>query len=158
MTRSEPGVSPAAAARLAAAFELGRRARSGDPADERTRITRPSDVFRLVRDLAAARKEHLAGLYLDSQNGLLHRETISTGSLNTTRTHPREILHPAIAHLALGFVLVHNHPSGCLEPSDEDVEFTRAVKRAADLLGIELYDHVIVSSRGFTSLRDRGLL
>ena len=53
-----------------------------------------------------ARKEHLVGLYLDSQNGLLHRETISIGSLNTTRTHPREILYPALVHLALGLLLL----------------------------------------------------
>ena len=80
------------------------------------------------------------------------------GALNTTRTHPREILHPAVAHLAMGFILVHNHPSGCLEPSSEDVEFTRAVQRAGELMGIELYDHLIIAAGGYTSLRERGLL
>jgi DNA repair protein RadC len=89
---------------------------------------------------------------------LLHQETISVGSLNTTRSHPREILYPAVLHLALGFILAHNHPSGCLEPSPEDLEFTRAVQRAADLMGIELYDHLIVGSAGYVSLRERGLL
>ena len=112
--------------------------------------------FALTRDLAHAKKEHLLGLYLDAQNGLIHRETISVGSLNTTRTHPREILYPAIAHLALGFILVHNHPSGSLDPSDEDVAFTRAVHRAGETVGIELYDHLIVAKGGFTSLRERG--
>jgi DNA repair protein RadC len=95
-------------------------------------------------------------LYLDAQNGLIHRETISVGSLNTTRSHPREILYPAIAHLALGFILVHNHPSGSLDPSDEDIAFTRAVHRAGETVGIELYDHLIVTRAGFTSLRERG--
>jgi DNA repair protein RadC len=143
------------AARLAAAFELGRRVGAGDH-EERPRITRPKDAWRLTRDLARARKEHLIGLYLDAQNGLLQRETISVGSLNTTRTHPREILYPAIAHLALGFILVHNHPSGSLDPSDEDVAFTRGVHRAGETIGIELYDHLIVAKSGFTSLRERG--
>src|SRR5258706_501827 len=72
------------------------------------------------------------------------------------RTPPRAILRPAIAHLALGFILVHNHPSGSLAPSDEDVAFTRAIHRAAETIGIELYDHLIVAGVGFTSLRERG--
>ena len=152
----EPGVGVAVAARLAAAFELGRRAAGSGESEERPRITRPRDAWKLTRELGHAKKEHLVGLYLDAQNGLLHRETISIGSLNTTRTHPREILYPAILHLALGFILVHNHPSGSLDPSDEDVAFTRAVHRAAETIGIELYDHVIVAGRGFTSLRERG--
>src|SRR5262245_42109791 len=127
--RREPGVGPATAARLAAVFELGRRAADRADAEDRPRITRPKDAYALTRDIARARKEHLVGLYLDAQNALIHRETISVGSLNTTRTHPREILYPAIAHLALGFLLVHNHPSGSLDPSDEDVAFTRAIQR-----------------------------
>jgi DNA repair protein RadC len=115
-------------------------------------------VFRHVRGLARARREHRVGLYLDAQNGLIRKETLSIGSLNTTRTHPREILFPAVRHLALGFILVHNHPSGCPDPSHEDVEFTQAVRRAGELLGIELYDHLIVAGDGYTSLRERGLL
>jgi len=152
----EPGVGAAMASRLASAFELGRRAGSGGEAEERARITRPREAWSLTRELGYAKKEHLLGLYLDAQNGLIQRETISIGSLNTTRTHPREILYPAIAHLALGFILVHNHPSGSLDPSDEDIAFTRGVHRAAETVGIELYDHLIVAKGGFTSLRERG--
>jgi len=151
----EPGVGAALATRLAAAFELGRRAAGADAVD-RAHITRPKDAWRLTRELGRSKKEHLVGLYLDAQNGLIHRETISVGSLNTTRSHPREILYPAIAHLALGFILVHNHPSGSLDPSDEDVAFTRAIHRAGEMVGIELYDHLIVTWGGFTSLRERG--
>jgi DNA repair protein RadC len=152
----EPGIGVALAARLASAFELGRRtAPRGEP-NERPRVTRPREVWKLTRDIANARKEHLVGLYLDAQNGLIHRETISIGSLNTTRTHPREILYPAVVHLALGFILVHNHPSGSLDPSDEDIAFTRGVHRAGETMGIELYDHLIVARGGFTSLRERG--
>jgi DNA repair protein RadC len=153
--RLEEGVGQALAARLAATFELGRRLHAIED-DARPRIARPKDAWRQTRDLARAKKEHLVGLYLDAQNGLIHRETISIGALNTTRSHPREIFYPAIAHLALGFVLVHNHPSGSLDPSDEDVAFTRSVQRAGETIGIELYDHVIVARNGFTSLRERG--
>jgi len=156
--RTRAGVSPSRAARLAAVFELGRRAHGADGGASRPRLARPADVWRETRQIARARKEHLVGLYLDTQNGLIHRETISVGSLNTTRSHPREILHPAVVHLAAGFILVHNHPSGCLEPSPEDIEFTRAVRRAGELLGIELYDHLIVGPSGYTSLRERGIV
>jgi DNA repair protein RadC len=156
--RAERGLGEVFAARLAAVFELGRRAFACDGDRERPRLQRPRQVFRQVRHLARAKKEHLVGLYLDAQNGLLHQETVSIGSLNTTRTHPREILYPAIAHLALGFILVHNHPSGNPDPSPEDLEFTRAVQRAGELMGIELYDHLIVAGSSFTSLRERGLM
>lgn len=152
------GLSPIAAGRLSAAFEIGRRVRARDGVADRPRVSSPRHAYRQLRRLAGARKEHLVGLYLDSQNRLLHQETISIGSLNTTRTHPREILYPAIAHLALGFILAHNHPSGCLEPSPEDLEFTRGVQRAGGLMGIELYDHLIIGSEGYLSLRERGLL
>lgn len=155
--RLQPGLGMAMASRLCAAFELGRRAGAG-PRDARPTITRPRQVWNQVRGLARARKEHLVGLYLDAQNGLLHRETVSIGSLNTTRTHPREILYPAIVHMALGFILVHNHPSGSLDPSQEDVDFTHAVRRASELMGIDLYDHIIVSRDGYTSMRERGLI
>jgi DNA repair protein RadC len=155
--RTASRAGPAGVARLAAALELHRRL-ARQTANERPKLSRPMDVYREVRDIRRARKEHLVGLYLDSQNGLVHRETLSVGSLNTTRTHPREILFPAIQHVALGFILVHNHPSGCLDPSSEDVEFTRAIRRAGELMGIELYDHLIVAGDTFTSMRERGLL
>ena len=155
---AERGVGRVSAARLSAVFELGRRVYGRDRDNDRPRISCPREVFQQVRHLGRAKKEHLVGLYLDAQNLLVHQETISIGSLNTTRTHPREILHPAVVHLALGFILVHNHPSGCLDPSPEDIEFTHSIKRAGELMGIELYDHVIVARAGYTSLRERGVL
>ena len=155
--RRERGLGTALAARLSAAFELGRRAWV-DSVDEPARLNGPREAFAQVRELGRSKKEHLVGLYLDAQNGLICKETISIGTLNTTRTHPREILYPAVTHLALGFILAHNHPSGCPDPSGEDVEFTQAIRRAGEMMGIELYDHLIVTRDGYTSLRERGLL
>ncbi len=152
-----PGIGPAVASRIVAAFELRRRA-AGKRRPRRPRIEGPRAAWRLVRQLARARREHLVGIYLDAQNCVIHRETLSIGSLNTTRTHPREILYPAVKHLALAFILAHNHPSGCPDPSTEDVEFTASIRRASAMFGIELYDHLIVTRDGFTSLRERGLL
>jgi len=152
----ERGVGRVKAAQMLAAFELGRRLLS--PPAEEPRVSSPAEAYTLVRDLKKARKEHLVALYLDAQNRLICRETVSIGSLNTTRTHPREVLQPAIVNSALAFILVHNHPSGSLDPSRDDVEFTRTMARAGDLMGISLYDHIIVSHRGFVSLKERGLL
>src|SRR3989454_5506438 len=154
---ASPGVGVAGACRLAALFELARRIEK-TASREAVRITGPSEVYGQAKDLCEAKKEHLVGFYLDSQNHLLARETLSIGSLNTTRTHPREVLHPAITHLALGFILVHNHPSGTLVPSSDDIEFTRAIGRSGELMGIPLYDHVIVSRAGYVSLKEKGLL
>ncbi|MCI0566688.1 MAG: DNA repair protein RadC [Acidobacteria bacterium] len=154
--RSSRGIGKVKACQLTAAFELARRILVR-PASE-FRVGSPREAYELVRDLKRARKEHLVALYLDAQNFLIERETISIGSLNTTRTHPREILQPAILHSALSFVLVHNHPSGSLEPSRDDLDFTRSIARAAELMGVGLADHLIVSPRGYVSLKERGAL
>lgn len=151
------GIGEVRACRLIATFELGRRVFCVQE-DDVNRITKPKDVYREFKELRKAKKEHLCALYLNAQNQIIRKETISIGSLNTTRTHPREILYPAIANLALGFVLVHNHPGGTLHPSHDDVEFTRVVKKASDLMGIEFYDHVIISEKGFVSLKESGAL
>jgi DNA repair protein RadC len=144
------------ACQLTAVFELARRVLVR-PSSE-YRVGSPREAYELVRDLKRARKEHLVALYLDAQNYLIERETISIGSLNTTRTHPREILQPAILHSALSLVLVHNHPSGSLEPSRDDLDFTRSIARAAELMGLALADHLIVSPKGYVSLKERGAL
>lgn len=155
--RKDAGLRCARACRLAAAFELCRRIRRSDD-EEPPVISGPREAYRQVPELRRARKEHLVALFLDAQNRLLAKETVSVGSLNTTRTHPREILQPAIAHTAMGFILIHNHPSGSLAASQEDVDFTRAIKRSAEIVGIGFYDHLIVSERGYVSLKEKGLL
>ena len=151
------GVGQVKACQLKAFFEMGRRAFAPRD-DERPSMSSPREAFAQVRDLRRARKEHLVALYLDAQNHLIARETISIGSLNTTRTHPREILQPAIACSALGFILAHNHPSGSLKPSQDDIDFTRAIKRACEIIGIGLDDHLNVGESGFLSLKEEGLL
>ena len=142
---------------LAACLELAAvQYHSGTHRPEK--INGPKDVARTCAALGNQRTESLVGLYLDAQNMMMHRQEISSGGLNITRALPREIFRPAIIHAALGVILVHNHPSGNPDPSPEDLSFTRAVKSAGDLLGIELYDHVLMAGSSYTSLRERGLL
>jgi DNA repair protein RadC len=154
---SNRGVGRVRACQAKAVFELGRRAFAPRKEDEIT-VAGPREAHRHVKEIARARKEHLVALYLDAQNHLLAKETISVGGLNTTRTHPREIFQPAIACSAMGVILAHNHPSGSLAASQEDVDFTRAIRRASEILGIGLYDHIIVSEKGYVSLKEKGLM
>ena len=157
--RRHARLGPRAAADVTAAFQLATRL-EGVPAvvEERPTCQTPEAAYRQVRDLGRRRREHLVGLYLDTRSRLIRRETVSIGSLNTTRAHPREFLRPAIEHGAAAFILAHNHPSGSTEPSPEDLAFTRAARDAAALLDFELFDHLIVTRSGFVSLRQQGLL
>ena len=123
------------------------------------RVSGPRDVYEAVLPYyRGADREILSVLCLDAQNQPNCFNVASIGALNTTRTRPAEILKVAILSNSLSLVLIHNHPSGELEPSPEDLEFTRTIQQACELVGIELFDHVIVTDDGFTSLRERGLL
>jgi DNA repair protein RadC len=150
------GVGLARAAALVAAFELGRRA--AERPGERGTIRGPDDVLAHVRDLTRARKEHFVVLLLNARHELQGRETVSIGSLNASIVHPREVFLPAIVHSAASVVLVHNHPSGDPEPSEEDLSITRRLVQVGDLVGIGVLDHVIVAERGVVSFRSRQLL
>ena len=86
----------------------------------------------------------------------MRRLLISRGTLNASLVHPREVFRPAILASAAAIILVHNHPSGDPEPSDEDVSLTKRLVKAGEILGIEVLDHLVVAKRGFVSLRARG--
>ena len=154
--RLVPGLGPARAAALAAAFELGRRA--AERGTLAAAIRGPDDVLAQVRDLPRARKEHFVVLLLNARHEVQCRETVSIGSLNASIVHPREVFLPAILHSAASVVLVHNHPSGDPEPSEEDLSITRRLVQVGDLVGIDVLDHVIVAERGVVSLRARQML
>ena len=150
------GIGLARAAALTAAFEMGRRAL--DCRTAAAAIRGPDDVLAQVRDLARARREHFVVLLLNARHEFQCRETISIGSLNASIVHPREVFLPAILHSAASVVLVHNHPSGDPEPSEEDLSITRRLVEVGELVGIGVLDHVIVASRGSVSFRTRQLL
>ena len=123
------------------------------------KIFRPADVYQAVRPYYdGADREILSVLCLDAQSVPTCFHIISMGGLNTTRSQPIDIFKIAIVSNALGIVLIHNHPSGSLDISPDDQTFTETIREAGQLLGIELFDHLIVTDEGFTSLRERGLL
>jgi DNA repair protein RadC len=150
------GIGPARGAALAAAFELGRRAHERPASSPPVRG--PEDVLAHVRDLTRARREHFVVLLLNARHELQCREVVSIGSLNASIVHPREVFLPAILHSAASVVLVHNHPSGDPEPSEEDLGITRRLVQVGELVGIGVLDHVIVATRGVVSLKARQLM
>jgi DNA repair protein RadC len=97
-------------------------------------------------------------LVLDSMNGLKKEVLLTTGTLNASLVHPREVFKTAIDHLAASVIVVHNHPSGNPEPSREDIEITRQLMESGKTLGIPLHDHIIIAGDGYTSFAERGLL
>jgi DNA repair protein RadC len=148
---------PRARVRLAAALELGRRLDLAD-GTQAALVQGPADVFELTADLRRLRREHFIGLYLNTRNRLLVRETISIGSLNASIVHPREVFEPALRQGAASLIVVHNHPSGETDPSEDDLAITRRLSEAGEILGVPLLDHVIVGGNGYTSLKENQAL
>jgi len=122
-------------------------------------IRGPDDVVALVgRKLKREQREHFLVLLLNARHEVIGRETISIGSLNASIVHPREVFQPAIVQSAASIVLIHNHPSGDPEPSEEDLSITKRLVQVGELVGVGVLDHVIIASRGVMSFRSRQLL
>lgn len=154
--RSLPGIGLTRATRFAAARELGRRLERA-PATELPLVRGPGDLEPLLRrELGGLDREHVLGLYLDARHRLLAVRTISIGTLDASLVHPREVFRPAVGLQAAAVVVAHNHPSGCAQPSGDDLELTRRLARCGRLLGIELLDHVVVGDAGLVSIREYG--
>jgi DNA repair protein RadC len=151
-----PGIGPARATRLVAARELGRRAYG--VGNDGPSFDTPESVFFQTRDLCEDEREHFVVLLLNARQRLMRRDVVSLASLNSSIVHPREVFRPAIRNAAAAIVLVHNHPSGDPSPSRDDVEITRRLLRAGELLGIPVLDHVIVAGRRYVSLRREQLM
>ena len=103
-------------------------------------------------------KEHFLVLYLNARNQIIYQEVISIGSLSAAIVHAREVFRPGIERGAASLVLAHCHPSGDITPSREDLELTRRLTQAGQLLGMEVLDHVIVAANDYLSLKERGLM
>jgi DNA repair protein RadC len=147
------GIGIARATRIAAAFELGRRAISG--AAQRETMSRPEDVFRVVLPrIAGLPQEVFIVLGLDIRNGLLDVVEVARGTVHGVEVHPREVFRPLVRMAAAGAVVVHNHPSGEPTPSQEDIELTRRLRAVGELIGIPVVDHVVVSDTGFRSVAE----
>jgi len=150
--RTELGSSQAA--RVLAILELQKRVQQ----TSQFRIQQVADVLLVVKELASAQQEQILCLYLSAMNELLQTERIALGTLNAALLHPRDLFFPIRFLPVANIILCHNHPSGHAEPSPEDRIFTARVEAACEILGITLYDHVIVARQEHYSFREAGLL
>ena len=123
--------------------------------DEIIKISKPVDAYELVKDeLINSDREILLSVMLTVRNDLIGVETVSIGSITASTTTPRDIFKSAILANAVAIIVCHNHPSGELIPSKNDIEITKQLIAAGDILGIKVLDHLIVSNQGYKSLRD----
>lgn len=151
------GIGQAKAAQIKACFELADRLKSF-PGGNKAVIKKPDDVMDVVAGkLRGIKKEHFLALLLDTRGHVIKTAEISIGSLDTSIVHPREVFREAMAASAASVVLVHNHPSGDPEPSNEDIRITKRLVEVGELVGIEVLDHVIIAGEKFTSLKRKGL-
>lgn len=152
------GIGPVKAVTLIAAFEIARRIASL-PIKEKLKVTDPEVVFRRFEPrLSHLKKEIFLILILNSANALIRDVQISEGILNSSLVHPREVFKSAILESAASIVLLHNHPSGEAEPSQEDKTITRRLMEAGKLLDIPVLDHIIIGHRTYFSFREAGLI
>ena len=151
------GIDSAKATTLLAAFELSKRALEVNDTNLPV-INTAKDAAAQLTDMRDLRKEHFVVLYLNAKNQLVHKETISMGTLNANLVHPREVFEPALKYSAAQIIVAHNHPSGDPKPSEDDLEVTKRLTEAGKMMGIDVMDHVIVSKNSHFSFKEEKLL
>jgi DNA repair protein RadC len=147
------GVGASRAATLVAAFELAGRL-SDEPLEPV--LDTPQKAAEKLSWMRGKKQEHFAALYLNARHQALRQETIFIGTLSSSLVHPREVFAPALETRSAAIIVAHNHPSGDPRPSAEDREATRRLRRAGELLGIELLDHLVIAQQGIFSFREQG--
>jgi DNA repair protein RadC len=148
------GMGEAKSCAVAAAIELGRRIFS----TRGTRITMPKDAYPLLIHFADVRQEHFIVISLNGGHEVNAVREITKGLINKTVVHPREVFADPITDRACAVIVAHNHPSGNLEPSEEDLEITRRLRQSGDILGIPMLDHLVFSEAGYFSFVEHGLI
>jgi DNA repair protein RadC len=150
------GIGMAKAIQLRAVFNLGLRL-SKQNISPKYKIDHPVHAYHLIKDeLVAEKRELFVVIMQDAKGCSLGYQIVSIGTLTQAPVHPREVFYPAIRHKAVSIILAHNHPSGDLTPSKQDEELTRQLIHAGRMMGIPINDHLIVSTQGYLSLRQRG--
>jgi len=152
------GIGPAKAAQIKACFEIGKRGEL-EPEQKKYDIKNPQAIVKAVgASIKNKAKEHFKLIILDSRNKIIDITNVSIGTLNANLAHPREIFKDAISHNAASVVLVHNHPSGDPEASEDDLKITKQLVEAGRILGIEVLDHIVIGKNSFVSMKDKKLL
>lgn len=152
------GIGEAKAISIVSALELGRRRKDSEPL-KKSKITSSKDVYDVVKpQLMDIKHEEFWILLLNRANIVINKIQISSGGVSGTVADPKIIFKQALDHLASAIILVHNHPSGNLSPSQADIDLTKKLKEAGKFLEIPVLDHVIFADQGYYSFADKGLL
>ncbi|GEK87969.1 DNA repair protein RadC [Alkalibacterium putridalgicola] len=153
-----PGIGKAKAFELLATIELGKRLAKTTVLKEGA-VTSSQYVGKLLlEELKGLQQELVVGLFLNTKNEIIKKETIFKGGLNSSVAHPREIFKAAIKYSSARIIIAHNHPSGNPEPSDADLRFTERMCEVGKIVGIELLDHFIIGEDQYISLKEYGAL
>ena len=151
------GIGEAKACSIVAAMELSKRLISGQQGAVRIRIRDSRQVAEiLMEEMMYEKREFFMTLNLNSKLQVESKSVISIGSLDSAPVHPREVFGPAVRRGAAAVVVAHNHPSGDPTPSPQDIDVTKRLIKASEILGIRLLDHVIVGNGCFTSMKSEG--
>lgn len=152
------GIGKDKAATLAAAFELSRRILSQPKWFANKKITSPLDVAEIfIPILRDDNKEKFIVVCLNSANKIIKYEIISVGNLNSSVVHPREVYKVAIDNSSASIILIHNHPSGNPEPSNEDIRITKKIVETGKIMDIPVFDHLIIAGETYTSFVEKRL-
>ena len=145
------GIGEILANKILASLELGQRLAQKTDYE---RINTPAKIFELSLELHHKKQEHCLAFYLNGRQELIGKKTVAIGGLNFNFLEPRHIFEPAFNLGASSFILVHNHPSGNVQPSDDDLLLTKKIVAIAELMGVKLLDHLIVCKNNFFSIRE----
>jgi len=149
------GLGKAKASQIISAIELSRRYLIDT---QHYKISSAKDVYDELSAYKNKQQEYFLSLYLDGANNLIETKVITIGTLNQSLVHPREVYSYAIEKRCASIIVAHNHPSGILKPSNEDINVTQRLKESGKILGIELLDHIIFTKDDFVSLKEEGVL
>src|SRR3989338_3993049 len=151
------GIGLAKAAQIKAVFEIGRRVSTQTPAYKSKELTDPEKVFRFMRSkIKDYSKERFYMISLNTRNWTMGE--ISVGNLDSSLAHPREVFSEAIKNKAASIILVHNHPSGDPEPSEDDLMVTKKLVEVGKVVNIEVLDHVIITKNSFVSFKEKDII
>jgi len=148
------GIGLAKACQIVASLEFARR-RS---AKGLLVIQKAHDVLPLIMPIADKKQEHFMCLSLNGANEVIGNRVVTVGLLNSSQVHPREVFAEVISDRAASVILAHNHPSGVLKPSPEDIAINQQLIDAGKILGIAVLDHIIISKKGYLSFKEAGLM
>lgn len=152
------GVGKTKAAQILATIEIGKRL-SRFSAQDKIKVSSPIVLVNLLMDeMKYLNKEHFRIAILDTKNQILTIEAISIGTLNASIVHPRDVFYAAIRRSANSIILIHNHPSGDPHPSNEDINITKRLVDAGNLLGIKVLDHIIIGDNKYISFKEKNLI